>query len=59
MNCVPGMITEFSFTPPIYTTEEMRQNSDVRDKVRRTNEIRQREQLMVKIIQTLGNLTMC
>lgn len=39
MNCVPGMITEFSFTP-IYTTEEMRQNSDVRDKVRRTNEIR-------------------
>lgn len=58
MNCVPGMITEFSFTP-IYTTEEMRQNSDVRDKVRRTNEIRQREQLMVKIIQTLGNLTMC
>ncbi|WP_209405154.1 cytochrome c oxidase subunit II [Pseudozobellia sp. WGM2] len=39
MNCVPGMITEFSFTP-IYTTEEMRQNSDVRDKVKRTNEIR-------------------
>lgn len=39
MNCVPGMITEFSFTP-IYTTEEMRQNPDVRDKVKRTNEIR-------------------
>ncbi|MBG47488.1 MAG: cytochrome C oxidase subunit II [Pseudozobellia sp.] len=39
MNCVPGMITEFSFTP-IYTTAEMRQNADVRDKVKRTNEIR-------------------
>ncbi|MFX0555476.1 cytochrome c oxidase subunit II [Maribacter sp. CXY002] len=39
MNCVPGMITEFSFTP-IYTTEEMRQNPDVVDKVKRTNKIR-------------------
>ncbi len=39
MNCVPGMTTEFSFTP-IYTTDEMRQNPDVVDKVRRTNEIR-------------------
>lgn len=39
MNCVPGMITEFSFTP-IYTTAEMRQNPDVMDKVKRTNEIR-------------------
>ncbi|WP_282132153.1 cytochrome c oxidase subunit II [Cellulophaga baltica] len=39
MNCVPGMITEFSYTP-IYTTEEMRQNPDVVDKVKRTNAIR-------------------
>lgn len=39
MNCVPGMITEFSFTP-IYTTEEMRRNPDVVDKVKRTNKIR-------------------
>ncbi|AZQ59102.1 cytochrome c oxidase subunit II [Maribacter sp. MJ134] len=39
MNCVPGMITEFSFTP-IYTTEEMRMNPDVVDKVKRTNKIR-------------------
>ncbi len=39
MNCVPGMITEFSFTPTI-TTEEMRQNPDVVDKVRRTNQLR-------------------
>ncbi|WP_149276722.1 cytochrome c oxidase subunit II [Pareuzebyella sediminis] len=39
MNCVPGMITQFSFTPT-KTTEEMRQNPDVIDKVKRTNEIR-------------------
>jgi cytochrome c oxidase subunit 2 len=39
MNCVPGMITEFSFTPTI-TTEQMRQNPDVVDKVKRTNKIR-------------------
>ena len=39
MNCVPGMITEFSFTPSI-TTEEMRLDPDVADKVKRTNAIR-------------------
>ncbi len=39
MNCVPGMITQFSFTPTI-TTEEMRLNPDVVDKVKRTNVIR-------------------
>ncbi len=39
MNCVPGMITQFSFTPTI-TTEEMRRNPDVLDKVKRTNAIR-------------------
>jgi cytochrome c oxidase subunit 2 len=39
MNCVPGMTTEFSFTPTI-TTTEMRMNPDVVDKVKRTNEIR-------------------
>ncbi len=39
MNCVPGMTTEFSFTP-IKTTAEMRQDPDVVDKVKRTNKIR-------------------
>ena len=39
MNCVPGMITEFSFTPT-KTTDEMRMNSDVVDKVNRINKIR-------------------
>ncbi|MFT5736850.1 MAG: cytochrome c oxidase subunit 2 [Maribacter sp.] len=44
MNCVPGMTTEFSFTP-IYTTEEMRQDPDVVDKVKRTNIIRAEKSL--------------
>lgn len=39
MNCVPGMITEFSFTPT-KTTEEIRRDPDVMDKVKRTNQIR-------------------
>lgn len=39
MNVVPGMTTEFSFTP-IFTTEEMRQKPEVVDKVKRTNIIR-------------------
>jgi len=39
MNCVPGMITQFAFTPSI-TTEEMRQDSDVKAKVQRINNIR-------------------
>lgn len=39
MNCVPGMTTEFSFTP-IKTTAELRQDPDVKDKVARTNKIR-------------------
>tara|TARA_R110002051_G_scaffold159536_3_gene230943 strand:- start:905 stop:1969 length:1065 start_codon:yes stop_codon:yes gene_type:complete len=39
MNCVPGMITEFSYTP-IFTTEEMRLKPEIIDKVKRTNAIR-------------------
>ena len=39
MNCVPGMITEFSFTPT-KTTAEMRMNPDVVAKVDRINKIR-------------------
>ncbi|MCL6274853.1 cytochrome c oxidase subunit II [Muricauda sp. 2012CJ35-5] len=39
MNCVPGMITQFSFTPTV-TTADMRLNPDVVDKVKRTNAIR-------------------
>ena len=39
MNCVPGMITQFAFTPTV-TTAEMRQNPDMIDKVARINRIR-------------------
>ena len=39
MNCVPGMVTQFAFTPTI-TTEEMRQNPDIIDKVQNINELR-------------------
>ncbi len=39
MNCVPGMITQFSFTPTV-TTEDMRMDDVVVDKVKRINNIR-------------------
>jgi cytochrome c oxidase subunit 2 len=39
MNCVPGMVTQFGFTPK-YTTEEMREQSEVMDKTRGINKIR-------------------
>lgn len=39
MNVVPGMITQFAFTP-IITTAEMREDEELRDKVKRINEIR-------------------
>ena len=39
MNCVPGMITQFSFTPTV-TTAEMRLNPEIYEKVRNINKIR-------------------
>ncbi|MCC1482994.1 cytochrome c oxidase subunit II [Winogradskyella immobilis] len=39
MNCVPGMVTQFGFTPTV-TTAEMRQNPDIQDKVANINELR-------------------
>ncbi len=39
MNCVPGMITQFGFTPTI-TTVDMRQNPDIIEKVANINKIR-------------------
>ena len=39
MNCVPGMITQFAFTPTV-TTEEMRERPDIIDKVANINELR-------------------
>ena len=39
MNCVPGMITEFAFTPTV-TTEEIRQTDAMKAKVKKINKIR-------------------
>ena len=39
MNCVPGMVTEFGFTPK-YTTEEMRMQSEVVEKTKGINLVR-------------------
>jgi cytochrome c oxidase subunit II len=39
MNCVPGMITQFGFTPTV-TTAEMRKNPDMVEKVANINKIR-------------------
>ncbi len=39
MNCVPGMVTQFAFTPTV-TTEEMRQEDKIIEKVLNINEIR-------------------
>ena len=39
MNCVPGMITQFSFTPTV-TTDEMRQTEIIKEKVDKINKIR-------------------
>ena len=39
MNCVPGMVTEFAFTP-IYTTSEYRELPEMIEKVAHINELR-------------------
>ncbi len=39
MNCVPGMVTNFSFIPTV-TTAEMRENEDMIEKVANINNIR-------------------
>jgi cytochrome c oxidase subunit 2 len=44
MNCVPGMITQFSFTPTV-TTAEMRLNDEIIAKVNNINEIRREKNI--------------
>jgi len=39
MNCVPGMITQFGFTPTV-TTSEMRETPQMQEKITRINKIR-------------------
>ena len=41
MNCVPGMVTQFAFTPK-FTTEEMRANKEVIAKTEGINKVRKR-----------------
>jgi cytochrome c oxidase subunit 2 len=47
MNCVPGMVTQFSFTPTV-TTEEMRLNPDIVEKVKNINELRQERKVEIE-----------
>jgi len=44
MNCVPGMVTEFAFTP-IYTTAEMRDMPFMQEKVANINDIRAKKSI--------------
>ena len=46
MNCVPGMVTNFSFTPTV-TTVEMRENTNMIEKVDNINSIRQKKSLQL------------
>lgn len=39
MNCVPGMISQFGFTPSV-TTADMRLNPDIQEKVENINDLR-------------------
>lgn len=44
MNCVPGMVTQFAFTPN-KTTVEMRQHPDIVEKVAHINELRAKKSI--------------
>ncbi|UJH90861.1 cytochrome c oxidase subunit II [Antarcticibacterium sp. 1MA-6-2] len=56
MNVVPGMITQFSFTPTV-TTEEIRETEYMRDKLARIKELRndKNEQLIASGGETLSD----
>ena len=47
MNCVPGMITQFAFTATI-TTEDMRLNPEIYDKVSNINKIRNEKSIKLQ-----------
>jgi cytochrome c oxidase subunit II len=46
MNCVPGMVTQFSFIPDM-TTSEIRETEDMITKVNRINKIREKKNLQL------------
>ena len=47
MNCVPGMVTQFGFTPTV-TTAEMRLNPDIVEKVQNINKLRQERKVEIE-----------
>ena len=47
MNCVPGLVNQFSFTPSV-TTEEMRLNPDIVEKVQNINKLRQERKVKIE-----------
>jgi len=47
MNCVPGMVTQFGFTPTV-TTENMRLNPDIVEKVQNINKLRQERKVEIE-----------
>ncbi|GGW59427.1 cytochrome c oxidase subunit 2 [Winogradskyella epiphytica] len=47
MNCVPGMVTQFAFTPTV-TTAEMRQRPEIVEKVKNINELRRERQAEIE-----------
>ncbi len=46
MNCVPGMVTQFTFVPTI-TTDEMRANQKMVEKVKEINDIRSKKSIQL------------
>jgi cytochrome c oxidase subunit 2 len=51
MNCVPGMVTQFAFTPTM-TTQDMRMNEDMVAKVQDINNIRREKS---KVLEAQGD----
>ncbi len=47
MNCVPGMVTQFGFTPTV-TTADMRLNPDIVEKVSNINKLRQERKVEIE-----------
>ncbi len=47
MNCVPGMVTQFGFTPTV-TTSDMRLNPDIVEKVQNINKLRQERKVEIE-----------
>ena len=47
MNCVPGMVTQFGFTPTV-TTADMRLNPDIVEKVQNINKLRQERKVEIE-----------